>query len=303
LQAAINSAYDPNNIRKMNEVPGMKPGRPRIDYDIATYLATCWQDFSEEHGTGFDDVRQRGEWAQHYDVSKLGETTQVTELLANSFFASDDISAAYDAVQAAHWNTQNQVAWAHMLYQDKAPFQADSFLQWAKHPNGDPRVNDLLKQVNVGFTSQPTQHSIHLGPTLTPKMLLPVPTNTQHPQSFEACDEIVQKLQAMTRANLQEQIALAVLYYKQYKIDFNQCSPWSLAYLNVLLGLASGATANQQWNSAVELPGYSGTAMNYYLFCLAFYFGALGDVGNLTGSDATQYEQYQNYNYPNPPFQ
>lgn len=155
LDAAINKAYDPNNLEKMSHIPGWSNKKTRFDYDIDTYLATCNKDFDETAGTGFNDVRSRGEWAQDCDLTKVADSVAKTTVLANSFFAEKTLSDAMDALLQAKWNDQNMIAWAHYIYYRKGLYQTDDFDRWCGE--GDQRVDLLWSKPNHGFTATPTE--------------------------------------------------------------------------------------------------------------------------------------------------
>lgn len=175
LDAAINAAYDPNNLEKMSHIPGWSNKKTRFDYDIETYLATCNKDFDETAGTGFNDVRSRGEWAQDCDLTKVADSVAKTTVLANSFFAEKSLTDAMDAVLQAKWNDQNMVAWAHYIYYRKGVYQTDDFDRWCGE--GDKRVDLLWQQPNHGFTATP--HEAGKLDNLIPTLQM-LPTKLQH---------------------------------------------------------------------------------------------------------------------------
>ena len=181
LDAAINKAYDPNNLAKMTQIPGWSNKKTRFDYDITTYLATCNKDFDEEAGTGFNDVRSRGEWAQDCDMTKVEASVAKTTVLANSFFAEKSLTDACDAVLAAKWNDQNMIAWAHYIYYRKGIYQTDDFERWLGA--GDKRVDLLWDKPNHGFSADPTDASGSLREL--PKILEPLMPSTKLLQPLE----------------------------------------------------------------------------------------------------------------------
>lgn len=306
LNSAINAAYDPNNIRKMNEIPGLvRAGtKNRYDYDMDTYLQTCHKDFDEETGTGFDDVKERGVWAQHYDVSKVPPSPQKTQLLANSFFAYDNLAAAYEQlVNHTGWDERNMIAWAHYIYSEKGVYQTDTFDTWVGE--GDPRVNGLLQKENTGFSANPWRSLIPLWPA---PPLKPAHTPTTPLQStwFERARQILEMIESDgSNKGLQE----AALQIAEWTEVFNITYVWDnvpppvIAFFAVVYGVqnydgARHPDQNMQW--LISLPNYPGLT-DYVHHQMAYWMMLYGGSEFLTGTNQTTWVEWISYNYPKVP--
>ncbi len=154
LKALVAASYDPNNIAQQYQIPGAYNAvRPPGDYDMATYLKTCHEDFNIKSGTGFNSITQRGNYANFYICSKVAPPTdaQIPELYANNLFSSHDNLALAWAYVTTHWSPQNVTAYAHYIYHPKGDLQDITFLAWENKFDEARKWKDDLLHINKGF--------------------------------------------------------------------------------------------------------------------------------------------------------
>ncbi len=160
LKRLVEGAYDPSKITEQFSIPGLDnkallhlPGL----YDVAEYLRTCANDFDGTGKTGFNDVTQRGKFANFYLTGKVyGHIAlQDTELAANNFFSAfHHMAAAWDWV-LHNWNRRNATAYAHYIYREKGPIQQASFELWENGYTEVRKWKDDPFHPNEGFTGDP----------------------------------------------------------------------------------------------------------------------------------------------------
>lgn len=148
IDTLIAKARDPNNIRMQGVIPGMPgAGTMKFDYDSATYLATCADDFhgvqGEHYGTGFNHVRERGNYATNFGNEMAPFWTEVTNekqalLAANLMFASlgNELDAISD-LQKKGVRDHNIAMIVQYWHKPKGEAQRWSFdNNWAQTDNG-----------------------------------------------------------------------------------------------------------------------------------------------------------------------
>ena len=122
LQDAIANAYDFKNLSKMFNIPGLTSTLQPLDdpYNYDVFFKTCWEDFGDKFGYGFNDVNTRGRFALQYVNASTPlvpeDTPDFTEMIANTLFSSyPSLRAAWSALNVI-WSEQALVAYAHWLY-------------------------------------------------------------------------------------------------------------------------------------------------------------------------------------------
>lgn len=156
IKELVAKARDPNNIRAQGQIGGLQGAtEPRFDYDSDVYLKTCADDFhhaeGEHYGTGFNHIRERGQYALGYSKEVPNFVAQVKTakeayLLANMAFASyPNESKALDYFESKHVHRKNvafMVQYWHAPKGDAQRFTFDS--NWRS--KDDPRVSAYLAE-------------------------------------------------------------------------------------------------------------------------------------------------------------
>lgn len=185
LQALVEKAHNPNNLRAQGLIPGLnsKNARtPNWEVDEATFLKTCADNFTPSTGTGFNDIKFRGTYAMNYpnDPDNLDNVL----VQANCYFAVDDEWTAYQQAQKHGWNAQSLTALVHYWHAPKGDIQRISFESWRRDYQ-EPVLREELERISKGFTVPPSDMTLPfkpMKPADTPLTGLMQPlTKTQKP--------------------------------------------------------------------------------------------------------------------------
>lgn len=185
LQALVEKAHNPNNLRAQGLIPGLnsKNARtPNWEVDEATFLKTCADNFTPSTGTGFNDIKFRGTYAMNYpnDPDNLDNVL----VQANCYFAVDDEWTAYQQAQKQGWNAQSLTALVHYWHAPKGDIQRISFESW-RRDHQEPVLREELERISKGFTVPPSDMTLPfkpMKPADTPLTGLMQPlTKTQKP--------------------------------------------------------------------------------------------------------------------------
>lgn len=166
--ALRDAAHDPNNLVKQGIIPGLAntPGYPPFDYDEATYLATCMNDFTNSnapdeplkmYGTGFNKISERGAKAATYnpptDLYTI-ETQEQALLLANWCFTFPSEEAAFQFLVKGNVQYDNIIKIVHYWHEPKEFRQNDDFninSQWRSNTEDIKKALDTQPPVAWKF--------------------------------------------------------------------------------------------------------------------------------------------------------